>query len=187
MGFSATGNLLPGSMQRPDTVTFIEKKVGSTTTGLTSCRLNILGYIPAVSTVTGLSRALLGLVHTIVHLACSIFSKNRDHHLEEAKLGAKNIGRGLIEAIPVIGNITMLIVDFKRTSKFEKMAEDHINKNRSAYNNHITMFIYGKEIARRPTYEVNSELENLDREHTQADLERIIRNEEALDRFFWIF
>ncbi len=80
MGFSATGNLLPGSIQRPDIVTFIfsEQEEGwssSTRTLSAPCKLNILGYIPVVSTVTGLGRALLGLVHTIVHLACSIFSK----------------------------------------------------------------------------------------------------------------
>jgi hypothetical protein len=177
MGFSATGNLLPGSMQRPDIVTFMLLKPGSTQTGSTNCRLNLLGYIPVVSTITGLGRALLGLVHTIVHLACSIFSKNRDHHLEEAKLGAKNIGRGLIEAIPVIGNITMFIVDLKRMNKFEKMAKDQIDKNKSAYNNQAVMFIYGQEIAKRPINEFNSEMEKLNKKPTQADIERIIRNE----------
>lgn len=180
MGFSATGNLLSGSMQRPDTVTFmfIEQNgwSSSTNTGTTNCRLNTLGHIPVVSTITGLGRALLGLVHTIVHLSCSIFSKNREHHLKEAKLGAKNIGRGLVEAIPVIGNITMYIVDQKRMNKFEKMANDQIDKNKPAYDNHAVMFIYGQEIAKRPMDEFSVEVDKLKRTPTPADIERIIRN-----------
>lgn len=181
MVFSATGNLLPGSVKRPDTVTVMlfEQDGWSSSyfIGSSACRLNFMGYIPVVSTITGLGRALLGLVHTIVHLACSIFSKNRDHHLGEAKLGAKNIGRGLVEAIPVIGNITMVIVDQVRVTKFEKMAADHIDKNKTAYNNHAVMFIYGQEIAKRPIAEFKSELSNLNRKPTLADLEKIIRNE----------
>lgn len=181
MVFSATGNLLPGSVERPDTLTFMFLRQDGWSSefnmGSTSCRLNTLGYIPVVSTISGLGRTLLGLVHTIVHLACSIFSKNRDFHLEEAKLGAKNIGRGLVEAIPVIGNITMLIVDRVRMTKFEKMAADHIDKNKAAYNNHAVMFIYGQEIAKRPIAEFDSEMNNLNREPTLADLVKIVRNE----------
>ncbi len=182
MGFSAT-NLLPGSMQRPDTVTFIfseSKGCSSSTntgTGSTNCKLNTLGYIPVVSTITGLGRALLGIVHTIVHLVCAIFPKNREHHLQEASLGAKNIGRGLVEAIPVIGNITMVVVDLLRMNKFEKMAKEHIGKNKAAYDNHAAMFIYGQEIAKRPMAEFNVEIEKLNRKPTLADLEKIIRNQ----------
>lgn len=157
MGFSATGNLLPGSIQRPDITTIIckqNKRFSSITLiGTTNCRLNRLGYIPFVSTITGLGRALLGIVHTIIHLACAIFSKNRKHHLREAKLGLKNIARGLVEAIPIIGNITMYVVDKFRIGKFEKMAKDHIEKNRTAYENHVTQFIYGQEISKLPLNE----------------------------------
>ena len=110
-------NTLPGSFQRPDIETIVVKEKGKdldTDTGY--CSSNVLGYLPVVSTITGLGRTLLGIVHTIVHLACSIFSKNRDHHFQEVSLGAKNIGRGLIEAIPIIGNITMFIVDIFKKS-----------------------------------------------------------------------
>lgn len=185
MGFSATGHLLSGSMHRPDTVTlmFLEHKKGafpghyssSTRTGSTLARLNFWGYVPGVSFFTGLGRALLGIVHTIVHLACAIFSKNRGHHLEEAKLGAKNIGRGVIEAIPFIGNITMYIVDLLRINKFEKMAKDIVDKDKTAYDNHAVMFIYGQEIAKRQLEEFNAELEKL-KNPTEVDMERIIRN-----------
>ena len=148
MGFSATGNLLSGSMQRPDIATLILSNEKGQSTGSKSCKLNRLGYLPVVSTISGLGRTLLGVVHTIVHLACAVFSQNRAHHLQEASLGAKNIGRGVIETIPLIGNITMIAVDLYRMEKFEKMAQEQIAKNPEAYHNQVALFIYGKEIAK---------------------------------------
>jgi len=38
------------------------------------------------------------------------------------------------------------------------------------------MFIYGKEIAKRPIAEVNAEINKLNRKPTRADIEKIIRN-----------
>ena len=82
MSFSATGNLLSGSLERPDIVTFIRRNGDvKQVQPAYYCRLNIFGFLPIFSTVTGIGRALLGVVHTIVHLACSIFSENRKHHL----------------------------------------------------------------------------------------------------------
>ena len=63
---------------------------------------------------------------------CAIFPKNREPHLQEASLGAKNIGRGLVEAIPVIGNITMFVVDLLRMNKFKKIAKEQIDKNKAS-------------------------------------------------------
>jgi len=176
MGFSATGNLLPGSVERPDTMTFLfVKESGSSwTMGSTNCKLNTYGYIPGVSTITGIGRALLGIVHAIIHLACSIFSQNRSHHLAEAFLGAKNIGRGLIEAIPIIGNITMFFVDIKRMNRFETMALDHV-KNKAEYKNQSILFVYGQEIAKQPTDKVTEKMNSFGRKPTNVDLERIIR------------
>jgi hypothetical protein len=180
MSFSATGNLLTGSIQRPDTVTcrFSDKTArrNISSTYSTNCTLNRLGYKPIVSTITGLGRALLGLVHTIVHLVCAIFSKNKAHHIQEAKLGAKNIARGLIEAIPIIGNITMFVVDYLRMGKFEKMVAEQVNKNRASYDNQAVLFVYGKEFARRPIAEFNAEYENLSssKKPTEDDLVQII-------------
>jgi hypothetical protein len=150
MSFSVTGNLLTGSKQRPDITTIAIVKPGIRNIRSDSSMLNCLGYLPVISTISGLSRALLGTVHTIGHLACAIFSKHKEHHLQEAKLGLKNIGRGLIEAIPIIGNITMLIIDIQRTSIFENMVKNQIEMNHSYYDNHVTKFAWGKEIKRLP-------------------------------------
>lgn len=186
--FSATGNILSGSADRPDMYTIATKKLTSQSTSLvfisensnrlgsTLCTFNKLGYIPGISTVTGCGRALLGIVHSIVHLASAVFdSKNRAKHLEEAKLGGKNIARGLIEMIPVIGNITMCVVDWRRTIKFEKQAEEVMKQNPGKYNHHTMLFIYGKEIAKRPNAEVDKQLAKI-KKPSEFDLINIIKN-----------
>lgn len=175
MGISNIAHWLPGSKERPDTVTFAFIKThGSTLISSTNCKLNILGYIPVVSTITGLSRALLGLVHTIIHLVCAVFG-NREMHLKEACLGLKNICIGLIEAIPVIGNITILFIDIYRIDKYEKQAQDLINKNHAAYNDQAVLFIYGEEVAKRSLKEYNAEVVKI-KTATATDIEKIIRN-----------
>lgn len=180
MGFSVTGNLLTGSMNRPDIVTFVfsESDAGytSTNTITTNSTLNRLGYIPLVSTITGLSRALLATVHTIVHLGCAIFLKNRQHHLQEAVLGAKNIGLGTVSAIPIIGNIAVFVIDAKRMKKSQEMAKAHVKTNPSAYINSATMFIYGQEIAKRPMAEFYAESQKLNGIANLTQIEKIIRN-----------
>jgi len=94
---------------RQDTLTY---------SGLKLNWLNICGIIPGVSTVTGIGRAFLGLVHTIVHLAKAVFDKqNRNEHLNEAALGFYNLARGITEAIPVLGNLVVGIFDIYRLNK----------------------------------------------------------------------
>lgn len=181
MGWSVTGNILSGSVQRPDILTGVGIKGNAYSHDIAydsiNCKLNICGYIPGVSTITGLSRALLGLVHTIVHLVCAIFSSNRTHHLQEAKLGMKNIGRGLVEATPIIGNIATFIVDKIRTNKFHEQTSEVISRNKAVYYNQVALFSYGQEIAKRSIEECDAELAKLNGKHTDADIVRIIRNQ----------
>ena len=125
MSFSLTGNILTGSSYRPDIVTFVHR----TGNKITNCnsysisKLNVVGYIPIVSTVTGLGRSLLGLAHTIAHLVIALFTLKK-HHLREAGLGAQNFGRGLVEMVPIL-NLTMFFNDIRREVKHEKIARDH--------------------------------------------------------------
>ena len=95
---SATGNILPGSVDRPSMATLVPGRHSDVDTQV--CTWNNLGYIPVISTITGCARASLGIIHSIIHLALAIFnSKNRDHHLQEAKLGGSNICRGPTKAV----------------------------------------------------------------------------------------
>lgn len=162
--FSATGSLLTGSQLRPDiyTISINEKApFGRSTKRLAyHSILNKLGYIPLVSTVTGLGRAHLGMIHSIVHLAIAIFNpKNRVHHFEEAKLGGINLGRGLVEVVPVFGNITTSVVDMVRAKKFGKQAEAIIAKNPKEYKDRVTLFAHGKEIVKHSVDDVDKELD----------------------------
>ncbi len=188
--FSATGHLLSGSIQRPDFITFSfwEEKVNESYMFTRSkiCTLNKLGYKPGISTITGIGRALLGIIHTIVHLACFIFSKHKEHHSGEVKIGVKNIIRGLVEAVPVIGNLTMFYIDKFNKKKSEDLAFKQINNNPNAYRNHAVMFVDGKEIGKTPIEEVKHELskqvfigyDNV----SLSDIIEIIRNHNVMIR-----
>ncbi len=77
--------------------------------------LNELGYIPVISTVTGAYRTLAGLAYSVKCLAGAIFDRNnRAKHKEGLKIGAANMGRGLLEIIPVVGNLATANIDTSR-------------------------------------------------------------------------
>src|ERR1700722_12281013 len=163
MGFSVTGNLLPGSEQRPEIATVIILFTRGPRTVSVNCKLNRVGFIPIVSTITGGGRALLGIVHAIGYLACAIFAKNQGAHLQEAWFGAKNIGRGLIEAIPIIGNITMFVIDRMRIKKHEIMAQSYIEQNRAKCIEYAILFIDGQEKFRKLASVIDQEMGKLEK------------------------
>lgn len=121
---SITGNLFASDITLYTKLTKENEKEKRSIGAVLNSRLNKLGYITGISTVSGLVRAALGLIHTIAHLACAIFSKKREDHLQQADIGFKNVVRGLVEATPVIGNISILIVDLYRINKAIKAIKD---------------------------------------------------------------
>jgi len=144
MGLSITGNFLTGPWVRSDITRKEDFRKDNVTvatpsdladgdmrlttvthtfegTGPEPHWLNICGMIPGVSTITGVGRSLVGLVHMVAHLAKAIFDKpNRDEHLREAGLGFYNLVRGLVEAVPVAGNIVVIVFDVYRLNKEQK-------------------------------------------------------------------
>lgn len=86
--------------------------------------LNRCGRKFLVSTVTGLGRILMGLIHTIVHLAKAILfdRSNQKFHLHQAQLGLYHIGRGLVEMFPGAGNLAIIKYD---DSRIKKLKEEH--------------------------------------------------------------
>ncbi|EFB41095.1 MULTISPECIES: hypothetical protein [Parachlamydia] len=146
MGFSATGNFLSGSAQRPDIITttdiFPDKKVNLNS--LPASRLNSYGYIPFFGTVIGTFHLTAGSLHTAIHfIALAIFKKNRAHHLSETKLGLKNIGRGFIEIVPGMGFL-MYFIDNSRVRQIQKKIIKQIDNNRNYYNNYHVVFYNGE-------------------------------------------
>lgn len=79
------------------------------------CKLNIMGYIPVVSTFSGAYRTLVGLAYFVKMAVSDILDPtNHTQHLEGLKIAGANIGRGLLEMIPVIGNLFALNIDASR-------------------------------------------------------------------------
>lgn len=148
--FSATGTILAGTEYRPDYYTISQGNQSvSTIDNINVTLLNDLGMLPVVSTFTGCGRYLLGLIHTIVHLSCAIFDGiNREHHLEEAKLGAINVARGVVEMVPVVGNLAVLIVDAVRVAKYKNQLENYFIEDADTYkqNDHFIILGCGKMI-----------------------------------------
>lgn len=188
--FSATGKMLSGTERRPDIFTIYtqeegRKKVGmgaSEQDAMARSRLNICGYIPGVSTLTGAGRSLLGTVHTIVHLASAMFdSKNRSDHLAEAALGGKNMLRGLVETVPVIGNIATFTHDNKRSQKFNKRNRIYM---KASHGGKAIVLGNGKEIVNCSLETFNKRVKELSKEKSVStnDKIQIIREESILEK-----
>lgn len=83
--------------------------------------LNISGWVPGLSSITGGFRSIVGLAHFIIHLVKSFFDeKNKAEHLKEAQVGFYNFIRGLVEFIPIAGNLVVIIYDLYRLNHQNK-------------------------------------------------------------------
>lgn len=93
--------------------------------------LNKAGYIPVVSTFTGLARLMVGLAHMIYHFVKAIFDdkKFRYAHVCEAFSGFGHLIRGAIEMVPGIGNVLVLFLDYMRRCELASASPiDELNK-----------------------------------------------------------
>jgi hypothetical protein len=86
-------------------------------TNLCTDLANLPGYIPAVSTVTGLCRIPIGKVMIVAGLVFATLAALTStpvavsFGLQFAATGLYNMGRGSIEAIPVVGNGIAIALD----------------------------------------------------------------------------
>ncbi len=73
--------------------------------------LNYPGYVPALSSITGLFRMVLGVVEMVVG---AIFSTLCCQSYEVARImnGCLNVIRGAVETVPILGNVALLAYDF---------------------------------------------------------------------------
>jgi hypothetical protein len=75
-------------------------------------KMHRLGYFPIMSTFTGFGRALIGLSQLVALCWRARFPiENQLEPRKEARLASRNVFRGTVEMLPVIGNIIMLIAD----------------------------------------------------------------------------
>lgn len=83
---------------------------------------SLCDLIPLASIASGTPKAVLGLMHTIAHLAQAIFDKqNRYEHLKEAGLGFYNVVRGTIAVVPLFGNGIVAAFDVYRIYQARKI------------------------------------------------------------------
>lgn len=140
MFLSATGSWLPGPCPLHNPEVKLNVSVTHNTPGNFSKNSTgkpspfyILGCIPLVSTVSGLSQALLGTVHAIIHLVNAIFRDNWTHHLKEAGLGLKHVVLGTIAAFPIIGNIFMIVFSVIKIARLQKEVDKRIEEKGQIY------------------------------------------------------
>ena len=98
--------------------------------------LNILGYMPGISSASGTTRVLYGIIETVAGLAAGLFLglANRVIHypqgsyramkqLSYAAHGSENIFRGIVELLPFVVNILALIAYDLTITRHEYDAE----------------------------------------------------------------
>lgn len=130
-----------------DSIRFTSNSVGlshpSLDQGLASCEkvLNIAGYVPIVSNVSGALRLVYGEVEVVAAVAVGVFlilkalfnsnaeqcsqevCQGRDIMVHYALHGLGNICRGSVESLFFIGNLSTLFYDFVLEKRFAYASE----------------------------------------------------------------
>lgn len=153
--FSATGNILPGARGHGSVVTLLDP-TNRYAPDTQTCTWNKLGYTPLVSTITGCARALLGTIHTIVHLTLALFDAvNRNYHLQEVRFGGCHIVRGVAEMVPILGNLYSLGTDLLLASQIDKQVGEYRTQHHQDCENHVLVFYDGELAGRKSFDEMN--------------------------------
>lgn len=166
--FSATGNILKSSCRCDVWVATIEKQnipdrdvtwskktfnsnertyilMGEPASCLTMCSV-----IPGLSIGSGSVRALLGLVHAVVHLIAALWNtgdlNTRDAHLKQVEYGVIQIGQGILEIIPFAGiGIHMIYLNALYADCEEKIKNGHVDIK----DNEVMCFYSDEELPRK--------------------------------------
>ena len=101
-----------GNKSQPDAMTiFVKFESGKKSVCRTNFPFaNCTGAVPIVSTFTGVARIINATKAIFRELSQMKFAKN-DPHLSECWNAFKNLFRGLIEIIPIVGNISLIVFD----------------------------------------------------------------------------
>lgn len=162
-------SILKGSDYNPDMYTFavmtkeqvgckVDIEVGcKTDIEVRVCKLNKLGYVPLVSTVTGAGRCILGSAYALYHGGGYLIdAKDRCYRWREFKTGMYNASRGLIEALPFLGNTLTILYDYRRKNRYYKNTKRlFLDLN---YRNHVVVSINKRVIARKNIDEITKEI-----------------------------
>lgn len=101
-----------GTNEQPDVLSFFVK--GTKTTFINvRASANWKGYVPVKSSLTGVTRISIAANKIFTELSHATFHPN-DLHLHECWNAFRNLFRGILETIPLIGNVTLMIFDLVR-------------------------------------------------------------------------
>ena len=71
---------------------------------------NYAGWVPALSSVTGLFRMVIGVIEMVVGAIFTILLC-QSNEVSWVIIGIKNVFRGMIETVPLIGNVVLIAYD----------------------------------------------------------------------------
>jgi len=109
-----------GNKNQPDTVmTFVKSETENTPlTRIYLPTANWMGIMPVMSTFSGIARIIKATKVIFNHISQINFKKN-DPHLHECWNGFKNLFRGLVESVPIIGNISLMFFEGIRAAHYD--------------------------------------------------------------------
>ena len=79
--------------------------------------LNRWAAVPLLGCLAGVTRMVLAIIHIVGHLICAAIFREKGHLYHAAKGGTEFV-RGLIETIPIVGNIFVWKYDPQMCTRF---------------------------------------------------------------------
>lgn len=125
-----------GTAEQPDTIIVVAKPKGKIKNytqyvSTLSPVANYYGYLPVVSTFTGLIR----IVNSIAMLAKKVFyfvTRKSQKELDSGWNAFRNLFRGIVELVPVLGNASVIIFDVVRNQRNARKVMNSIGENEVA-------------------------------------------------------
>jgi len=81
-------------------------------------RFTYIDYIPVVGIISGLTKILFGSIHALGYTTLYFYKNdNKERNYIEIQLGIKNVVKGCILMLPVIGNIIVYLGDMYKINQ----------------------------------------------------------------------
>lgn len=130
-----------GTKMQPDVITIFTKSQGKISTYSVLHIHNWLDMVPFVGAFTAIPR-IVAAVKPFFHEAKQITFQRNDPHLAECWNAFKNLMRGVVALIPLVGTVTLLVVETIRFVRVNLM----LQKTFATQDNIIGIAIDGKVV-----------------------------------------
>jgi hypothetical protein len=152
-------------------------------TYVSRCSISSLGRYPIINIFSGIYRSLLALVYIIYSILDKIFNKT-NNCIAQIKFGIDHFIRGLIEIIPIIGNIYAAYA-FKRNIVANKVDINTPPDIRQKQSSQYRLFYNKKEIANspyNPDFKLPKNLFSLEKHILENDVAKISKLEPTVQQ-----